>query len=165
MTKKRDQPKKDWCFTLNNYDDNQITKMETILVDGSVIRCAIYGKEVGRSGTPHLQGYLCLIKKQRFNQFRKLFGIDELHLEGRSKGSHEQARDYCKKDGNFKEFGIDEGGAGRCSDLKAVAAELREGKSMKAVALDHPALYVRNYRGLHQYLHMIHEPVGLLPLD
>ena len=89
----------------------------------------------------------------------------ELHLEGRSKGSHEQARDYCKKDGNFKEFGIDEGGAGRCSDLKAVAAELREGKSMKAVALDHPALYVRNYRGLHQYLHMIHEPVGLLPLD
>lgn len=161
MTKKRDSPKKDWCFTLNNYDDTQTTKMETILVDESVVRYAIYGKEVSRSGTPHLQGYLCLVKKQRFDQVRKLFGIDELHLEGRSKGTHEQARDYCKKDRSFKEFGINEGGAGRRSDLKAVATELREGKSMKEVALDHPALYIRNFRGLHQYLHMIQAPVAV----
>ncbi|KAG7356497.1 putative viral replication protein [Nitzschia inconspicua] len=92
-----DTAKKDWCFTLNNYDDNQIAKMETILTDGSVIRYAIYGREVGRSGTPHLQGYLCLIKKQRFNQVRKLFGIDEVHLEGRSKGTHEQSETIARK--------------------------------------------------------------------
>ena len=155
---KRDSAKKDWCFTLNNYDENQNTEMERILIDESVVRYAIYGKEVGRSGTPHLQGYLCLVKKQRFDSVKKLFGIDQ---EGRNKGTHDQARDYCKKDGNFKEFGIDEGGASRRSDLTTAASELREGKSIKDIALDHPVTYIRNYRGLHQYLHMIQEPVAV----
>lgn len=42
-----------WCFTLNNYSEKEY---ETI--KGVSCRYIVVGKEVGDSGTPHLQGYI-----------------------------------------------------------------------------------------------------------
>jgi len=88
-----------YCFTLNNYDPAGLGGLGLGL--GLEYSYLIYGKEVGQSGTPHLQGYVQLLKKTRISKkLQQKYG----HLEKR-KGTVEQAIAYCKKDGDFTEFG------------------------------------------------------------
>jgi hypothetical protein len=54
---------KRWCFTLNNYSQDEIDIIVPILNE----KCDKYliSKEVGESGTPHLQGFMTLTVKAR----------------------------------------------------------------------------------------------------
>lgn len=88
------------CFTLNNYtavDDNN-------LQNATFYSYIVFGYEVGDQGTPHLQGYIELNRKTRFNTVKQLIGA-RAHLEAR-KGTQQQAIEYCKKGGRFFERGI-----------------------------------------------------------
>lgn len=89
---------KHWCFTINNYTDEDIEKLNTFECD-----YIIYGKEIGESGTPHLQGYVVLLNKKRINWLKKNFH-PTAHLEIK-RGSVSEALNYCKKDGDFVERG------------------------------------------------------------
>ncbi len=85
---------KNWCFTLNNYTDVEIIKLDTMFDHGH-FNYIVYGKEVGsEERTPHLQGYVQLKKKLRLNQVRQLIS-PRAHLEV-SRGSPELASRYCK---------------------------------------------------------------------
>ena len=64
----------------------------------------VFGREVGDNGTPHLQGYCRLASKLRLHQIRSIRGFERAHFEV-SRGTPKQASDYCKKDGDFDEFG------------------------------------------------------------
>lgn len=89
-----------WCFTLNNYTEEEYEKLKTFghtNTDKFVI-----GKEVGKSGTPHLQGYMYFKNAQRFERMKQLCA--NAHWE-RSKGSAEQNLKYCSKDGVYEEKG------------------------------------------------------------
>ena len=97
-------PAKGWCFTLNNYTDDEQSTLRQVFSDTDVFSYAIFGRELSDSGTPHLQGYLACTKKQRLQPLKVLLKIDRVHLEKR-KGSHQQALDYCKKEADFEEFG------------------------------------------------------------
>lgn len=94
--------KRMWCFTLNNYTDNDLTTIsQWITAD----RCkyGIVGKEIGENGTPHLQGYIHLIKPVRFSTLKKF--LPNAHWEP-AKGNPAQNKQYCSKDGNiFIEIG------------------------------------------------------------
>jgi len=87
-----------WCFTINNYSES-----DCLVLDGLPVEYLIYGKEVGASGTPHLQGYLYRKAKYSLRQLKKLF--PRAHLEV-SKGTPEDNREYCSKEGNFTERGV-----------------------------------------------------------
>lgn len=63
----------------------------------------VYGKEVGASGTPHLQFMVCFKKQTRLSAVRKL--LPAIWFVKSPKSTMQQASDYCKKDGNFIEFG------------------------------------------------------------
>lgn len=126
-------------FTINNYSD-----LEETLVEGSVGNCGIkyiiYGREVGESGTPHLQGYI-QANHDKFDRFKNRFGR-RIHLE-KQKGSSIEARDYCKKDGDWHEFGnyefIDapKNRQGKRKDLELVQEAIKEGKSYEEIADTH----------------------------
>lgn len=86
-----------WCYTLNNY-----TPEEGVALTEIPCRYQICGREVGESGTPHLQGYVVFEKQKRLAAVRKLNA--RCHWEV-AKGSTEQNVIYCSKDGDFCEVG------------------------------------------------------------
>lgn len=91
-----------YVFTVNNYtdeDEHQCWAMPWEVKDCKYI-CV--GKEIGESGTPHLQGYIYFCQPKSLNQLKGFFPT--AHFETR-RGSHSQAADYCKKDGDFFEWG------------------------------------------------------------
>lgn len=88
---------RNWCFTLNNYTDDDV-----IMFDNLQCSYIVYGKEVGESGTPHLQGFII------FHANRRLASCKKVHAGAHwatAKGSSLQASDYCKKDKQFTERG------------------------------------------------------------
>jgi len=107
--KKQVNPSKKWCFTMNNYsEDNYSAIVCYIKRDCNV---AIIAKEVGESGTPHLQGYLEFkVKKRPQSVFREQIDIDKFGYGGlscnkpmkihwsKAKGSKIANFEYCSKD-------------------------------------------------------------------
>ncbi len=86
-----------WVFTVNNY-----TYIPEVLPVHGVY--AIIGKEGASTDTPHLQGYVECTKTCRFSAIQKWLH-SKAHCEKR-RGTREQARDYCKKEGDFIEIGV-----------------------------------------------------------
>jgi hypothetical protein len=101
---------KRWCFTLNNPtgDEKLLTSLlgHAIIHDGGESICSyiVFGEETGAQGTPHLQGYLILRTKRRISFLKDLPGLSRAHWEV-ARASPKVASDYCKKDGEFHEFG------------------------------------------------------------
>lgn len=80
-----------WCFTLNNWTPAQATAIEALSC-----RYLVYGREVGASGTPHLQGYIYFKDARTFRAVKKAFP-KATHLEC-TQGTPQQASTYCKKE-------------------------------------------------------------------
>lgn len=60
---------KNYVFTLNNYTEEDIEKLNTLEVD-----YIMYGKELApTTGTPHLQGYVSFVNERHWNAVKKLF--------------------------------------------------------------------------------------------
>lgn len=98
-------PANAWVFTLNNYTQKEYEFLSSLILENRKEYFYIIGKEVGESGTPHLQGYLALKEKKK--KFRPLpkFAVERnnkqaMHFE-RAKGNRLQNRKYCSKDGDF----------------------------------------------------------------
>lgn len=92
--KKTINPAKRWCFTLNNYTEDEISSIVPTI--NSKCAVAIVGKEVGENGTPHLQGYIEFKKKSRpFTHFK----LKRIHWE-KCKGTREENVEYCSKELN-----------------------------------------------------------------
>lgn len=92
---KQISPAKRWCFTLNNYNDQDLESFRSIVP----IFCdkCIIGKEVGESGTPHLQGYIEFKTKKRP---KSVFGFNNtIHWE-KARGTPLENLKYCSKDEN-----------------------------------------------------------------
>lgn len=87
---------KNYVFTINNYQNTE-------LVDTIDCKYIVYGKEVGDSGTPHLQGFIVFNREKSHSAAKK--ALPGAWLEP-SKGTPAQAIQYCKKDGEFTERGV-----------------------------------------------------------
>ena len=84
---------KNWCFTLNNYTNVDELKLDTMFEHGH-FNYLCWGREIGESETPHLQGYVQLKKKLRLSQVRQLLGARG-HYEI-SRGHPHMASEYCR---------------------------------------------------------------------
>jgi hypothetical protein len=83
-----------FIFTHNNYPD-------TGTEDAVDCQYMLYGKEVGTSGTPHLQGYVYYATMKSEKQVRA--DLPGCHVEPAV--TVEAAIAYCKKDGDWSERG------------------------------------------------------------
>lgn len=112
-------------------------------------RYAIYGKEIcPETKTEHWQAYVELHNSQRMSFIKKAYSDNTIHCEQR-KGTRDQAREYCKKDGQWTEYGKWISGQGHRSDLEEVAGSLIMGAtSIQDVMENNPTLYCKYRNGL-----------------
>lgn len=63
--KKIRQQKTNWCFTINNHTEHLIDEIiESMVAEGEPrIAYIAMSEEVGKNGTPHLQGFMQLRRK------------------------------------------------------------------------------------------------------
>lgn len=149
----RRQRSKYWCWTLNNYTPEQEDALEQCV--GEDVSYLCYGKEVGESGTPHLQGYVEFGNRVGLRRAKSVLGIRELHIEPR-RGSQAEAIGYCRKDGDFREFGTRARcGQGRRTDLEDIRRAIDDGASEEKISQEYFSRWViyrksfAEYRRLH----------------
>lgn len=138
---------KHWCFTLNNYSEANQDELR-ILFESEGVVYLVFGRETGEQGTPHLQGFISLATRKTFNQI-KSFLPDGAHIE-KAHGTPSQASSYCKKDGDFEEFGDVPGGQGRRTDIAAVADRIKEGASYETIFDEFPGPALRYRRSIQE---------------
>jgi len=87
-----------WTITLNNYNEEEWNMInENAQLHSEKF---IFGKEVGKSGTPHIQGYVYFKNPKDMKSVKKVLDNQRLHLEV-AKGNTKQNMDYCSKDGDY----------------------------------------------------------------
>ncbi|WP_445779041.1 hypothetical protein [Shewanella sp.] len=88
---KQISPAKRWCFTLNNYTEQDISSISSKIYD--TCDKSLVSKEVGESGTPHLQGFISLKTKARP---MAVFDNKRIHWEA-AKGNNDAQLTYISK--------------------------------------------------------------------
>lgn len=137
-------PVRAWIFTWNNYpvdayDQFQAHRDEIIAIN--------IGREVGDSGTPHLQGHLVLKKPCRLAHLHALF--PHVHFEPR-RGSELQAVEYTRKEGNADRLDWDDRHQGSRTDISAVASLVSANPRLGvlSVAQQMPTAFLKYHSGV-----------------
>lgn len=147
---------KHWCFTLNNYSEDDVALLRAIGTEGNGVSYLCFGREVGESGTAHLQGFISFQSRRALRYCRDLIS-DRAHFES-AKGSPQQASEYCKKEGDYEEFGSCPRGRGSRSDLSDAVKAVKEGATRRVLIEEHPAAYSRAHRMLNEALSLYARP-------
>lgn len=128
---------KSWCYTLNNYTDAECEFFSKL--DCKRHRC---GKEVGASGTPHLQGFITFNNATRLSALKKLNG--RAHWEPAK--AVEASLNYVAKESDIF-IDVDKSQQGKRNDLHDAVATLKRTRDVLDVAEEHPAAFVKFHRG------------------
>lgn len=138
-----------WCFTLNNPTADERTKV--VALDGDVsLEYLVFGNEVGESGTPHLQGFVSFVARVRLTQLKQVIS-DRAHFEVAK--FPEKAAEYCKKDGDFIEFGILTLSKGKRTDIDAFKDDVKAGVlTVKELRECHSVVFAKYSQFCTQYI-------------
>lgn len=146
-----------WCFTINNFTEQEIEMVKAMEPLCKLIICE---REIGKQGTPHLQGYLELDKKMEANALKKKLG-NRAHLEI-SLGSRIKNIQYCSKEGDnniiIKKIpaqirDISQESLDRIQKVAQILKDIKE-MSPEEFAANHPGFYL-NHKA--KYLDHRHE--------
>lgn len=147
---RRDPRSRYWVFTFNNYGEDDERRIVE-LVEGGDATYLIVGHEIGDSGTPHLQGYIEFAIPKGFTFARNELGGPRVHIEIR-RGSGLAAASYCKKGGDFKEYGtLRKSCKGDRRDLREIQDLIESGCSELDIARHYPGQWHRYYRSFDRY--------------
>lgn len=131
-----------WCFTINNDQDSDLDNILNL----TSFKYLCFGFEVGMKETPHIQGYVYFNNGRYRHAVSKILPRAYLDV---AKGTPQQNRKYCSKDGDFYEFGtIPSGTQGKMS--MELFAEVYENP---AINLHCYNMYRRSYE---DYLNRTH---------
>jgi Putative viral replication protein len=147
-----------WVATLNNWTVDEESHIATVF-EGPRVKYGIIGSEVGENETPHLQMFFILEAPARLSWLRNNISA-RAHYEP-ARGTSAQAADYCKKDGEFVEFGEFPSEQGRRTDLerfRAWIADLGHVPSQRLLANEFPGLYLRYPRLMELAQHLVPQP-------
>jgi hypothetical protein len=152
-----------WCFTLNNYTDQDVIRLSAETNRTSAledVNYIIFGKEVGASGTPHLQGTVCFQSRKRMSQVKSVIGQAHFTLTR----NLSQSIEYCKKDGDFTELGVlPEKENGKRSDIEDFKNAVKEDPmiTLADIRENYSEVYARYPRFCVSYLEQKKPTIGI----
>lgn len=135
---------KKWCFTLNNYTDDDQERLRTLAESCTYL---VFGREVGENGTPHLQGFVVFATNKRFRAAKSAIN-ERAHIE-LARGTCAEAATYCKKDDDYEEFGAlpnIQGKTNRYDDFKKWVLEQPTKPTERDVASEWPSIFMGSGR-------------------
>ena len=140
-----------WCFTINN-------PTAPIQWNEATMSYLVYGKEVGKEGTPHHQGFVIFKKQKRLSNMKDINGQAHWEIKS-SKSTYKQASDYCKKDGDFVEYGTlpeenytkagPKGNEANKAKWREINDKAKEG-DLDWIDENHPKVFNQSYKNLKQ---------------
>lgn len=147
-----------WVFTLNNFTDQDVEHLSHLgaSLAASNLKYLVFGREVGDSGTPHLQGFVLFSRSVRLTNVRALISARG-HFEA-ARGSNDQAATYCKKDGDFEEYGSYASEQGKRNDFEAFKQWVLEQPfkpTAALIALEFPGLFIK-YGRIMEWIDLIY---------
>lgn len=143
------------CFTLNNWVEGEYVWITEVLPSKCI--WMVVGKEIGESGTNHLQGACIFRCPVQFQTIKRWIGLGRAHFE-RMRGSPKSNFEYCTKEDKeaFTYGQMPE--QGKRNDIHAATELLQNGATMQELAEEHPTEVVKYHRGLSVYRNLIQKP-------
>jgi hypothetical protein len=139
-----------YVFTINNYNDG-VEEHLAIVGHHPDVTYLVYGREVGESGTPHLQGFMVCRTPLRFECVAQLLWADARpHVEV-ARGTSQAALSYCKKDGDFVEYGqvpTEQGKTNRFEEFKTWVLDQPDKPTARQIAEHHPGIFLQYSRAM-----------------
>lgn len=132
-----------FVFTINNYDMEEFTGLCDTLAQYS--KFAVVGREVGDSGTPHLQGAVVLQKQTAFSTVKRW--MPRAHIEV-MRGSPHDSFVYCTKEDRTAWTCGELPQPGKRSDLVDAVDDIKDGLTMMEMADKHGTIVVKYFKGL-----------------
>lgn len=129
-----------FCVTINNWTQEMLDEIQKL----DIIRFGIMGEEVGESGTPHLQGYIQLLKPQTISALQKKLkavGIKAALIV--AKGNVADNVKYCSKEGNKVHHWGEATAPGKRTDLHRIRDMIEAGVSEKEILAEYPGQWYR----------------------
>lgn len=153
-----------WLFVLNNYTEQEEEDISRLFDDKSKkIKYIVFGREIAPStGTPHLQGFVQFDSKYRptVSGVIKTFGVgrngvNPIHFKISTCRNPSDAAEYCKKDGDFVQFGKfpEAPIQGKDSALLNCIADMKAGMTNPKIIRDcYPAVYSKHSKLLQELI-------------
>jgi len=133
--------KRRYCLTLNNPTEDEIEAVKVL--ESNNLKRAVFGYEVGESGTPHLQGFIHMKNAMTYSAVKKMLASDRYHIEA-AKGTDYEAWTYCLKDGEIVvRIGDEPSVEGELSDWEKIAEMVRNGASNLDIISRYPSIAIR----------------------
>ncbi|UPW41814.1 replication associated protein [Peromfec virus RodF5_43] len=144
-----------FTFTLFNYTPEDEAKIKEFII--SHCKYGVFGKELcPETKKPHLQGFGNLVKPTKFKTVKASIH-PSVHLE-QAKGTDEENREYCTKDGDFFEHG-QPSRAGARTDMQSLCDCIIAGEtSYDTLCRSFGPLVCRYSRGVRDFIRTIHCP-------
>lgn len=135
--------KRNYCFTKNNYTDDDIT---TLLE--TECKYIVIGREIApTTGTPHLQCFVQFHNEITWLTAKTRLSIDVNNLQ-QCNGTPKQNETYCKKEGNWEERGTPPKGQGTRTDLVSVYENIQAGAKLDELVHTNFTEVVKYHRGI-----------------
>lgn len=148
---------RNWTITINNYTQSDIFAIKQLFKLGAY---AICGKEIGESGTPHLQAYIRLNEALELKTMKK--HLPKAHLEVANGNDHHN-QTYCSKDGDFFEVGTPSE-QGKRNDITELAQKIKNNEiTLEEIMFDYPILYMKYSRSIEKMCNAVLVPRSEAP--
>lgn len=146
---------RNWITTLNNYTETELAKVITFADECAAY--AVVAKEVGKTGTPHLQ---CYFQMKTSYSGQTLKNKTSPRMWVGIANSPTKSRDYCMKDGDFSEFGTfsDKVAAKKAGQAKGgkvtqqlwqdLTTDITAGAKEKELIVKYPQVYYKHHTGI-----------------
>lgn len=138
-----------WVCVLNNYNETDVERLQDLV--STFLSYLIFAREVGDSGTPHLQCYLETKTRRTLSSLKSRLGV-RWHCEI-ARGNLQDNRTYVSKTGTSTELG-EPMRQGSRSDLARLHEDLKSGTSYMEASDKHFALFLQYRKGISDWISM-----------